>query len=502
MRKLATFFVITIVSSSFAMAQLIPPSPNIIPKPEDLTPSGAPIHPSQQGFDEQLGIILTTPIICDDDVTIPAGTVVNSHMIFLNPEGGSASGVETWCFATKILGVMSDEYGILESTTSDILGAVATYPGSMLYRGLEESFGDYYIDDYNSLDLNMVVEGYSDFIRVITIADSIDTVGVTFSLSSGSDSVGEPDFRNDKIIGSDDILTVGGGSEIRSPHGPASSAPAPEILVDDWELRFTAPTSGSIEIDALSFGTDKGDIFVFSVDKTAVGCGPGAPITRCATPSDVYEHGYCSCFRTDDGCVAPTVCEAAADVFKYISTGGNSIQYDESDDLGLIAGTPPDISGDDIDALDVNTKTSDIARRIFFSLDRNTAIDNGYSGATILVKEPCETGIRVYATPRQLNLEPGDDIDALALLDNGDGKFNPKMDQVFFSLRRGSPTLEQRECNPVSSTRVITESDILTPGHDCCSGFVCNPRIEVSGPQLGLFINPPDELNALDRIIR
>ena len=74
---------------------------------------------NQQAFDENQNVTLLSDLAVDNNSVIAnggiisAGTVVNSHMIFLNtPVGqGGANDTANWLFDGTILGVMSDRNG-------------------------------------------------------------------------------------------------------------------------------------------------------------------------------------------------------------------------------------------------------------------------------------------------------------------------------------------------------------------------------------------------------
>ena len=133
-----------------------------------------------QGFNERQGVTLAGAVAVDGG-SIAAGTVVDSHMIFLNGSGssllthgfGQDGGVQ-WTFSGTILGVMSDSNGTLEAASNSVLGAVGTtYPGSFGARGLEGNPFDNFNDDFYSftgsvLTLGMRVTEPGDWIRVVT----------------------------------------------------------------------------------------------------------------------------------------------------------------------------------------------------------------------------------------------------------------------------------------------------------------------------------------------
>src|SRR5262249_28124765 len=73
-----------------------------------------------------------------------------------------------------------------------------------------------------------------------------------------------------------------------------------------------------------------------------------------------------------------------------------------------------------------------------------------------------------------------------------DGVFNPAVDKVYFSLKRGSPMIGSVPAGGGGAS--ITEGDILT----ITTGGLL--RIQKTAALLGLFINPYNQLDALDRI--
>lgn len=148
----------------------------IIDPPGDVGDDAAE-NEGQQGFNEQQGVTLAEDLAVDDG-TIPAGTTVDSHMIFFN-----TANVEVvdrhlevvWEFDGEVLGVMSDGDGNLEAASNAILGFEGTlYPGAFLARGLELDRGDSYTVAGNQLTLSMNVMEPGDWIRVVTA--SIDDV--------------------------------------------------------------------------------------------------------------------------------------------------------------------------------------------------------------------------------------------------------------------------------------------------------------------------------------
>lgn len=175
---------------------------------------GAPAHAlddiltntGMQGFNEAQGVTTTVAHMIDGGGTIAVGTLVNSHMIFLNSAGTQSLthfGV-TWTFTDMILGVMSDGNGNLEAASTFELGAPGTnytvpFVGSgpaapFPARGLEGNNGtglgaDGYQILGNQLQVGMFVTEPGDWIRVIT-ASTIPEPGTILLLGSGLAGLG------------------------------------------------------------------------------------------------------------------------------------------------------------------------------------------------------------------------------------------------------------------------------------------------------------------------
>jgi len=97
---------------------------------------------AQQGFNERQGVVVGAGGLAVDGGTIAAGTLVSSHMIFLNSSGSLeiTHRLIDWVFDGTILGVMSDQGGTLEAGSSAALGNPGTfYPGALGDPGLESN---------------------------------------------------------------------------------------------------------------------------------------------------------------------------------------------------------------------------------------------------------------------------------------------------------------------------------------------------------------------------
>jgi len=174
-------------------------APAIIAAPSDVlnqcvTGSG------QLGFEEAQGVITPGAFSADDAVVIPAGTLVDSHMIFLNQTsvvlGLGHAGV-VWTFKRPIIAVMSDPGGTLEAASTAALGAPGTNytggptlgcvpfgpvgPAPFPARGSESTgaafpfahtacgAGDCYTVAGATILVHMSVSQPGDWIRVVTV---------------------------------------------------------------------------------------------------------------------------------------------------------------------------------------------------------------------------------------------------------------------------------------------------------------------------------------------
>ena len=151
---------------------------------DDVTNNG------MQGFNEQQAFTLQSDLKVDATPpsdpattfgTIATGTVVNSHMIFLNSSGNTLIehfDVE-WTFDGDILGVMSDMDGIFEAASRSLGATGTTYPNydddTFRARGLDNDGGgfanlngDGYSVADNVLTISMAVTEPGDWVRVVT----------------------------------------------------------------------------------------------------------------------------------------------------------------------------------------------------------------------------------------------------------------------------------------------------------------------------------------------
>ena len=323
----------------------------------------------------------------------------------------------------------------------------------------------------------------------------------TFSIDYRGPTNGQADpFLGLPITDADILCSPVPGPPIGTP---VLGCPTPPGIALPWTALSVVPNQfNNIELDALSYGRD--NVFeerpvAFSVDDFAVGAG-GFPAP------DVASEGA---FGNQ---------EAAADVFESLAPLAlgppgapqpNVLRFDgdgfpppalPTPGYGLVEPTPPGAGqGDNLDALNMDTTADDLFGPVYFSLDATvvdpitgvagtgTAAANGFTGGDVLVAPPAAGGPAfVYASANQLGLDllggpDSDDLDALMLWDDGDMQYNPVVDLLLFSVRRGSAVIGQ----PDSLWGVpIEEGDILIePGFGGGSPF---PGVFMAAESLGL----------------
>lgn len=237
------------------------------------------------------------------------------------------------------------------------------------------------------------------------------------------------------------------------------------------------------EVNAISFGRRPPSIFVgnepvvFSLDRSSSG------VAGTASANEFVFGGGVS--------------EQSSDVFRSIANGTNTLFADGD---GVVQGSNPNpaafplgtgefatfpfppgplppLGGADLDAFDLRASLSGLPSptgRVFFSLDPASAGASGFTGGDVLV-DPTALGNppNVYANEIQLEILPigvppgSNDLDALAVYDDGDNVFTPggqlvsPGDFVLFSLAPGSAYLGQLD--PLTG-RAIEAGDILMDG--------------------------------------
>jgi len=128
-----------------------------------------PINTSIQAFNEGTGVFLAAALGVDGG-SIAAGTLVDSHMVFLNSDGQTRiEASATFTFDQVILGIMSSQNGANLFLSDNIVNGGTTYlPGGYgNNRGLESNDSVTQNGLY-SLDFDLIVTEPGDWVRVIT----------------------------------------------------------------------------------------------------------------------------------------------------------------------------------------------------------------------------------------------------------------------------------------------------------------------------------------------
>ena len=263
------------------------------------------------------------------------------------------------------------------------------------------------------------------------------------------------------------------------------------------ELMFPGPFPLGIggtpfEVNGISYGHfGVGSLalvggFEFSVDAASVSAFPGSPIglelaTGETASADIY------------GAPFPPV-GAHFGIWDADGAGPGPNGLGGAAPLGL-GDFPP---GDDVDGWD--TRIPGLIPPIYFSLDFASAAAAGVAPGDILLAPPVPGYAAVgpggiYAGMPAMGLVPGDDIDALVVLENDGvpGVFTPGVDFIMFSLAPGSPTLGGFG---ISAADILVDAGGAGPLGVPTVGGVGTPGMLV--PAGGLDLAFADNLNALD----
>ena len=268
-----------------------------------------------------------------------------------------------------------------------------------------------------------------------------------------------------------------------APDGPSGLHPA-VVLDRDPTVRVAVPCAelgltadgcddgadgDQDDVDALSYGKD----FGLSEDPLTFSVAPGSA------------GGASSAVAVQAGC---SPAQPEADLFSTTLDGSNTLLFDGDGislgcDTATAVGLVESPDSDDIDALESQSTTAiDIEgdgqpdEPIFFSLASGSpSLSISRDAADILwTVGGLQPG--VFAFGDALGLQPGDDIDALCIADDGDAFYEPGIDRVAFSLAPGSPTLADVGASP---------ADVLGPAGE----------VFASAAALGLALS--DDLNAM-----
>jgi len=287
-----------------------------------------------------------------------------------------------------------------------------------------------------------------------------------------------------------------------------------------------------IEIDALSHGFDyevtpgplPAGTYVFSVDACAVGiaASPLAPNVASEAPSMDTAGDVFQALGLPPGPVPPgPVAGHTGIVDGNGMPSGSGYTYVEA---GLFEPTfpGPGPTGDNIDAIDFDAPagppwywSADAAfpNPCTGAPNTGSAIANGgFPPAAVMITAAPGGPFAMFAPPPALGLDmfgPGtDDIDGIALSENGSGVFEPSMmpydwlpiagpDMLLFTVRPGSAVIGMPDsifCLPIEAGDILT-----TPLAGGCSPF---PGIFVAAEALGLTTarggGPMSNVDALD----
>ena len=239
----------------------------------------------------------------------------------------------------------------------------------------------------------------------------------------------------------------------------------------------------AVDTDAFSFGrTQELTTYRFSVDRGSAGAMGTAVFAQ--SSAGLGETAYADVFVANPF--------TAPGVNTLLLDGDGSAAPPTSGPVGGLVEGPPGMMGptDNVDALEARVTGA----AGFWSVTPATITsDPTYapaSPADVFVSSPFAGtyptgpagGTLIYALEAALGLLPGDDIDALEVIDVGSPMFGDLGDTVIFSLAPGSPTL----------LAGFSPADILfvVPG-----GM---PSLLASATSLGLL--PTDNLNALSSV--
>lgn len=235
--------------------------------------------------------------------------------------------------------------------------------------------------------------------------------------------------------------------------------PGPLVTVPANNLGLTLAND---ELDGLSEGNDTVlplDTFVllFGVSRNTVGAIPPDPtLVGLGLPFNVFDQASRG-QAAGDLFMSLTLFDRASGPLPLAFAIPNNTEVRNQGDAGgvgysLFPPVAPTVTvPPPIDAQDAGFVPKPIAlatvSRVYFSIDRvspsRVLLPPPASGATVYLDNNLAAagGENVYAMPIMMGLLDNDEIDALLVFDDGDGFFNPPLDQILFSLAPGSPSL-------------------------------------------------------------
>lgn len=195
-------------SSAAIISVFGPPSsrgaaPEIIAAPASLADDkrqGGAVNLGMQGFNERPGVLLSDILDIDGPGVLPVGTLLDSHMIFLNTDeslknqrvehGFGDGGPVVWTFSRAILGVISNST-VLDASDGPLGLPGTDYPSKIGARGLEgnpldgKTNNDFYRIDGNVLRVAMKATEPGDWIRVVSAPAPIPLPAAGWLLIAG-----------------------------------------------------------------------------------------------------------------------------------------------------------------------------------------------------------------------------------------------------------------------------------------------------------------------------
>lgn len=274
-----------------------------------------------------------------------------------------------------------------------------------------------------------------------------------------------PEFSVDRASPLNDTIPGAAASVLKKPGPYALHTGAGMGLLDPND-----------ELDALSYDRSEAApytqtfLLLFGVDRATVGAVPPDPfLVSQNRPFNVFDQAQRNQHAGD-----LYLSLGAYDLYGPVlpkgpgrpGQGNNTLAINQGDTGGVdhdlsptkapVQQSSPATLQDDSDsaAYPAGSSRKDRTEHLFFSVSADSpslltlpGFPSSQSGADVFVDpDPMIAGNEQrYVAAPMIGLLPtpaGDDIDALIVLDDGDGIFDPGVDAIIFSLARGSPTLD------------------------------------------------------------
>ncbi len=184
-------------------------------------------------------------------------------------------------------------------------------------------------------------------------------------------------------------------------------------------------------------------------------------------------------------------------IFQSQPPADSNVLFRSTEQVGLTRGPSAPFETEDINALSLVGPSSNV----YFSIDFGSPTVDPTSGllsSNIFLNDVNN----VFAAYSALGLDSEDDLNALWLWDVGDrGVLDPELDQAYFSLATGSPTLDLLDAT--------TGQPLYSPGDILYTDFTGEFSVWRTASQLGLqpstvdgsLLIYGDELNALSPVV-